>query len=67
MMQDKSTADRDAPAMPADPAASATEGAGGEQEDPMKGLLDSMKQIKKEVALGAVPRLLATANACRAT
>ena len=51
MMQDKSIADRDAPAMPADPAAPAAstpEGTGGEQEDPMKGLLESMKQDQEK-------------------
>ena len=47
MMQDKSIADRDAPTLPLDPAApaaSATDGEGSGQEDPMKGLLDSMKK-----------------------
>jgi TRAP-type mannitol/chloroaromatic compound transport system permease large subunit len=47
MMQDKSTADRGAAALPADAgasAASASEGAGSEKDDPMKGLLESMKK-----------------------
>jgi TRAP-type mannitol/chloroaromatic compound transport system permease large subunit len=47
MMQDKSTADRGAAALAADAgasAASASEGAGSEKEDPMKGLLESMKK-----------------------
>jgi TRAP-type mannitol/chloroaromatic compound transport system permease large subunit len=47
MMQDKSTADRGAAALPADAgasAASASDGAGSEKEDPMKGLLESMKK-----------------------
>jgi len=51
MMQDKSTADRGAAALPADAGASAaspSEGAGSEKEDPMKGLLESMKKDQEK-------------------
>jgi hypothetical protein len=51
MMQDKSNADRAAPSalpleVPGAPASAASEGAGAsaEKEDPMQGLLDSMKK-----------------------
>jgi len=51
MMQDKSTADRGTPTLPGvggASAASAAEGAGGQEEDPMKGLLESMKKDQEK-------------------
>ncbi len=50
-MQEKSTADRGAPTLPGvggASAASAAEGAGGQEEDPMKGLLESMKKDQEK-------------------